>query len=92
MKKEVFIGFLIGIIANCAGIFFYVTLFSEHDLEQTIKAAIKDGFIGSLIALGALLNFLPFFVFLKKQQYYRARGVLIASLLAAIVIAITKIM
>ncbi len=90
IAKEVSIGFLVGLVANLAGMFFYITFFSEYSLEATLSAAMKQGFIGSLIALGAILNFLPFFVFLKKNQLYRVRGVVIASLLAVIVILITK--
>lgn len=92
IAKEVIIGFLIGILANLTGMYFYIILFSGFDVEQAIMTAVKEDVIGGLIALGAILNFLPFFVFLKKNQYYRARGVLIASLLAAIVIAITKVL
>lgn len=88
--KEVLIGFLVAVAANLAGMFLYISFFSEYTVETTLAAAVEDGFIGSLIALGAILNFLPFFVFLKKNQLYRVRGVLIATLLAAIVILVTK--
>lgn len=90
MKKEVAIGFLVGLSATLVGIYLYVYFFSEHSVEKSIAIAIKKDFIGSLIALGAILNFLPFFVFLKKNQLYRVRGVLVASLLVALVIMITK--
>lgn len=90
IKKEIFIGFLVGLAANLAGMFLYISFFSDYSVEETLAAAIEDGFIGSLIALGAIFNFLPFFVFLKKNQLYRVRGVVIATLLAAIVILITK--
>jgi len=33
---------------------------------------------------------LPFFVFIKKKQDYRARGVVMATILSAISILITK--
>ncbi|HET8839294.1 MAG TPA: hypothetical protein VFM82_09920 [Flavobacteriaceae bacterium] len=90
IAKEIVIGFLITIAANMAGMFFYITIFSEYSVEATLSAAIEQGFIGSLIALGAILNFLPFFVFLKKNQLLRVRGAVLATLLAAIVILITK--
>lgn len=86
IKKEVAIGFLVGLVANAVGLFLYIVVFSEYSVERTIVAAVEQGFIGSLIALGAVLNFLPFFVFLKKNKLYRVRGVLIATMLAAIVI------
>ncbi len=88
--KEVLIGLLIGITANLSGIYLYIYFFSDHSLEETLQGAIENDFIGSLIALGAILNLMAFFVFLKKKQNYRARGVLLATLIAAIVILISK--
>lgn len=90
LKKELFIGFLIGLAANLAGMYLYIFFFSKGSLEATLKIAWEQEFLGSLIALGALLNFLPFFVFLKKKQVYRVRGVLMATLLAAIIILVLK--
>jgi uncharacterized BrkB/YihY/UPF0761 family membrane protein len=90
IKKEILIGFLIGIFANLAGIYLYIMAFSSNSLEVTLQKAEQEDFLGSLIALGAILNFLPFFVFLKKNQVHRSRGVLIATFVAAIVIVIFK--
>jgi hypothetical protein len=86
MAKEIIIGFLIGLLANLAGMYLYITIFFGDNLEKTINTAIQQGIMGSLIALGAILNFLPFFVFMKKRQYYRVRGVVIATLLAAVAV------
>jgi hypothetical protein len=90
IRKYVLTGFLIGLLANAAGIFFYILLFSEMDLESSIQNAIQNDYIGKIIALGAILNFFPFFVFIKKNQMYHARGVLLATVLMAVVIAVTK--
>lgn len=88
--KEVLIGLIIGLVANLAGIYLYIYFFSDYSLEETLQGAIENDFIGSLIALGAILNLLTFFVFLKKRQLYRARGVLLATLIAAIAIVVSK--
>ena len=90
MKKEILIGFIIGIIANISGSYLYIYFFSENNLENTLKMSQEQGITGSLIALGAVFNLLVFFVFLKKKQYYRARGVVLATVLAALIILITK--
>jgi len=62
------------------------------DLGPTLKGAIRNGYLGKIIALGALLNFFPFFVFLKKNQIYHARGVVLATVLAAILIALSMVL
>ena len=90
IKKHVLIGFLIGLLANAAGILFYILLFSKMELEETLQHAIQNDYLGRIIVLGAILNFLPFFVFIKKNQIYKARGVLLATVLMAVVIAVTK--
>lgn len=91
IRKEIFIGFVTGLVANILGIVVYVLIFSDISLIDTIEESIQNGFMGTLITAGALLNFLPFFLFLKKDKPYRARGVLMASILAALSIGILKI-
>jgi hypothetical protein len=46
--------------------------------------------VGSLLALGALLNLAAFFGFLKLKRDNRARGVLMATVLTALVILFYK--
>ena len=91
IKKEIFIGFLTGIASNLVGMVIYILIFSELSILDTLKESMRGGFIGTLITAGAILNFIPFFYFLKKEKTYRARGVLLASILAALVIAIIKL-
>ncbi|MCY2688631.1 hypothetical protein [Salinimicrobium sp. TH3] len=91
IKKEIFIGFLTGIAANLTGMLIYILIFSDLPVWETLQESWRGGFIGTLITAGAILNFLPFFYFLKKEKIYRARGVLMASILAAVVIAIIKL-
>jgi hypothetical protein len=91
IKKEIAIGFLVGLICNVAGIYIYVALFTSYDLASAINYAYQDDFLGGLIAIGAVANFIPFFVYLKKNQIYRARGVLILSMLMAFVILVLNL-
>lgn len=88
--KEILIGFVIGLAANIAGTYLYIFFFSEHNLEATLQGALNNDFLGSLIALGAILNLIVFFIFLKKNQFYRARGVVLATVVAALAILVSK--
>lgn len=90
IKQNIFTGFLTGIAANIAGVILYITLLSNAELDATIKDAVENDYLGKIIALGAVLNFLPFFVFLKKKQNYHARGVLLATISVAVAVAIFK--
>jgi len=90
LKKEVFIGLIIGLLANIAGCYLYIYIFSMHNLEQTIQYALAQDVLGNIIALGAILNLFVFFIFIKKNQIYRARGVVFATIVSALVILISK--
>lgn len=81
--KEILIGFIVTIICNLAGMYFYISAVSDMEVMDFLKFSLARGFISSVIGLGALMDFLPFFVFLKKGQYYRVRGVLLGVLTAA---------
>lgn len=90
-KKELIIGFLVGIIANTLGTLLYILLFSSLGIKDTFNAAVQQGHIGSLLALGAILNLLAFFLFLRIRRDNRAKGVLIATLITALVILYYKV-
>lgn len=89
IKKEIGIGALVGLIANFIGMLIFSGLFiNEFDFERIFIIAYKNQVLNKIIALGAILNFLPFYLFLKKNLIYRARGVLIATILVAILTAL----
>lgn len=92
IRKEISIGFISGILSNLLGIFLYILLFSDLSILASLEEFFQEDQLGILIASGAVLNFVPFFYFLKKNKTYRARGVLMASFLAALGIAALKIL
>nr|WP_299387709.1 hypothetical protein [Allomuricauda sp.] len=89
-KKEVIIGFAVGVIANTLGTLGYILLFSDLGISETFQAAIAQDHVGSLLALGAILNLVAFFGFLRLKRDHRARGVMVATLLTALVIMYYK--
>ncbi len=91
IKRNILIGFLTGIAANVTGMILYISIFSKMGLDETLQDAYNNDYLGKIIALGAALNFLPFFIFLKKNLIYHARGVLLATVITAVIIAITNI-
>ena len=81
----------VGLISNIAGVYLYVAIFTDYDLGSAISMAYAEKFLGGLIAIGAGANFIPFFVYLKKDQIFRARGVLILSIIMAVFILLLKV-
>lgn len=91
IKKEIGIGFMTGLGATLSGIFLFTYFSSDLPTLEMLQKASEKGVVGNIIILGALINFLPFFVFLKKQQLYRVRGVLLSVFVAALVVAFFKV-
>ena len=83
MSQRIFKGFLVGLIFNGLGILLCLLLFglmNDRSVEQMWTAFIDTDRLWMLISLGALPNLLAFFEFLKRDQEYEARGVLLATI------------
>lgn len=92
MKKEIFIGIFVGLIANGTGLILAATfLGGGDDFTRVIQSAAAEGFLGKLISLGAILNLAAFFIFIKKKQDYRARGVLLITIFIAVFTFVFKL-
>lgn len=90
MKKEILIGFLVAIVATICGFYLYLELFSKFGFDETLEIIKEGDLIGKVLGLAAIPNLFVFFIFLKKKQDYRARGVLMATILIAVLMLIMK--
>jgi hypothetical protein len=86
IKKEILIGFLVGLIATTFGCFVFIEFFSMFDFYKSIELMREGDLEGKILVLGALANFFVFFTFLKKKQIYRARGVLMETFVVAFLV------
>ena len=87
MKKEILTGFLIGILSNAIGInicIFIISKIRSLGFTETFNFYLNTDSLWMIISLGALPNLLVFFWLLRKNKEYRARGVVMATFLAAI--------
>ena len=88
-NRNLFIGIISGIIANFLGFIIVARLmlteeFSLINLTNVVKQLYDDGLLNKLISLGAFLNLLIFFFFLKTNQDTKAAGVLISTIMIAL--------
>ena len=90
MRKEIFIGFVVGLLATAIGFYVYTSLALEGSFKEVLQSIKQKGLLGQVISLGAIPNLIAFFVFIKKRQDYRARGVLMATFLIAILVLISQ--
>ena len=92
-KKEILIGFVVGIITTIVGMYFYSMYsanVSDLTLETTWQVINEQSKLGSVISIGAILNLGAFFIFLKRKQDLRAKGVLMATILMALLVLALK--
>lgn len=90
-NKPIFIGGLIGLTANFIGLFLCVQLFGNgNGFIETIKQSIANDFFGKLISIGAILNLGAFFVFIRKREDEKAKGVLLVTIIIAIITFVIK--
>ena len=84
-KKDIVIGFIIGIIACILGIFLFITFFTDFDFITGIESMKSEGKLGKLITLGAILDLVAFGILLKMNKDLMARGVVLAVIILAAV-------
>ena len=58
--------------------------FSLINLTNVVKQLYDDGLLNKLISLGAFLNLLIFFFFIKTNNDTKAAGVLISTIMIAL--------
>ncbi len=90
MKKEILIGIVVGLFATLAGYYLYVELFIDTNFKEAFRFIHQEKMYGKILSLAAVPNLLVFFVFIKKKQDQRARGVLIATLFIALLILVSQ--
>lgn len=83
-KRDILIGFGIGILACILGVFLFITFFTDFDFIIGIQSMKSEGKLGKLITLGAILDLVAFGILLKMNREMMARGVVLAVICIAI--------
>ena len=83
IKKDILIGVLISLFATFGGVFLYLEYFSRYEFYETIDLIKEGRLYGKVLSLAAIPNLFVFFIFIKKKQDYKAKGVLLATILIA---------
>lgn len=90
VKKNIAIGFFVALFATFGGLFIYIEYFSQYEFYETLDFIKEGNLLGKVITLAAIPNLFVFFVFIKKRQDYRAKGVLLATILLALFTLVLK--
>ncbi|WP_395043608.1 hypothetical protein [Flavobacterium sp.] len=87
-KIDLLIGFFIGIVTTVVGTIAFLLLFTKFNKIADITIIRQEGILGKVITLGAILNILVFYFLLKKNKELMARGVVLATIILAILTVI----
>ncbi len=90
MKKDIIIGLLVSLFATFCGMFIYTEYIVKKEFIETLVLIQQKGALGMLIALSAIPNLFVFFIYIKKCEDYKARGVLIGTILIALLTFVLK--
>ena len=93
-KKQIIIGFIIGIIAVFVGIFLFdlgIGIYKGSSLSRIIERSLSTTVLDKRASIGALINLPVFYFFLNKKKDNHAKGVLLATILIAILFLIHKL-
>lgn len=91
ITKEILIGVFVSFFATIAGLFLYIEFFSKFNFQETLKVLEEKELYGKVLTLAAVPNLFVFFVFIKKKQDYRARGILLTTILIAFTTFVIKL-
>ena len=84
-RKDLLIGFIIGILTSFLGMFLYITFVVHSDFITGIQAMKREGHLGKIVTLGSILDLIAFGILLKMNKELMARGVVLAVITLTII-------
>ena len=68
----------------------YIEYFSKFSVSETLQMIQDGNLYGKILSIAAIPNLFVFFVFIKKKQDNRAKGVLITTIVIALITLVLK--
>lgn len=93
-KKHIIFGFFVGIASSILGTLIYAIIsgmIKGIAFQEIISQAFQNNIVNKLFSLGAILNLIVFFLFIRKRQDNKAKGVLMATLLITFISIVNKL-
>ena len=90
MRKDILVGIVVGLLATGLGFYLYVEFVLNGSFQESLVIINNKNLYGQVLSIAAIPNLLVFFIFIKKKQDYKARGVLIATFLVAFLILVSQ--
>lgn len=84
-KFNLILGVIISLLGALLGSVLFVYAFTEFEYWEGVQKLKQQESLGKLISLGAVINILFFFALLKYKKELMARGIILGTILLAIV-------
>ncbi len=84
-KIDLIYGFIMGLLLAIFGVFLFISFFTNYNFLYGIEIMQANNSMGKLITIGAILNLGAFFILLKNNKELMARGVILATIVLAII-------
>ncbi len=85
------LGLALGILAPIATmVIVYYSKFSEYLFNELIQFLLDTQIFTKIVSLCVIPNLVLFFIFIRLNYLYSARGVLLATILFAVFVFVTK--
>ncbi len=90
-KDSIILGLILGILIPVIGVLsFYYGKFQAVDLGYFLEVATKHKVLSPMLSLCAVLNLGVFYLFLNKNLYLTARGIILATIIYGVTIVLLK--
>ena len=90
-NKDIITGILIGLVASAVGLTLSLLFFGTGEsINDSLNIALAQGVFAKLVSIGALLNLGAFFLFINTDKESQAKGVLIATIIVALITIIVR--
>lgn len=83
--RDLIFGALLAMVTCGIGSFVFIELVTGMDFFDGLAFYKKNGMLGKIITLGAILNLLLFFALLKKNKEIMARGVVLGMIILTMI-------
>lgn len=83
-KKDLLIGFIIGIFTALLGSYIFIAFFTNFDVSNGIRTIRQLGYMGKVITVGTVLDLAVFGILLKRNLEDMSKGVVLAVIVLAI--------
>jgi hypothetical protein len=87
LKDSLILGILAGLIGPVVGVLvFYFVNFSNSEFSSFFRMAAAQNLLSPLLSLCAVINLGVFFLFIRVNHLYSARGIIISTFLYGLII------